>query len=92
MRGYSFKFTALTGTFGFHILGGVESAAYHSLELPIDLHFRRLELSWGCRENLWWITELVERWSCTLESLDVTYAFCRACICIWAALITQICF
>ena len=41
----------LTGSLGFHIQGGAESTARQLLELPNGLHFRKLELSWGCRED-----------------------------------------
>ena len=71
---------ALTGTLGFHVLGGAESTLRQLLELPNGLHFRKLELSWARRESLWWITELVATCSQTLESLDVSRTLRRMCI------------
>ena len=70
----------LTGSLEFHILGGAEDIARQLLELPNGLHFRELVLTWDHPTDLWWITELVERCSHTLESLDVTCTFRRTFI------------
>ena len=75
----------LTGLLGLHIQGGAENTVRQLLELPNGLHFRKLVLSWACREDVWWITELVERCCHTLESLDITYTFRRTSIRIWFA-------
>jgi len=78
-----------TGSLDFHVLGGAGHAARRLLDLPNGLHFRNLALSWGCVEDLWWITELVARCSHTLESLDITYTFRRTCFRAWSAPTTQ---
>jgi len=67
---------ALTGSLNFHVLGavGVGVTAHQLLELPNGVHFRELVLSWTHKGDILWITELVERCSHTLESLDVTEA------------------
>jgi len=66
-----------TGTLEFHILGGAGNAARRLMDLPNGLHFRNLALTWDCKEDHWWITELVAKCSHTLQSLDITCLFRR---------------
>jgi len=77
-----------SGSLIFHILGGAGNPAGQLLDLPNGLHFRNIALSWGRVEDLWWITELVEKCSHTLESLDIDYTFRRTSIHIRSAKIT----
>jgi len=72
---------AFTGSLDFHILGeGAGNTARQLLDLPNGLHFRKLVLSWDHKRDLWWNAELVTGCSHTLESLDITYTFCRTFI------------
>ena len=50
------------------------------LDLPNGLHFRKLALSWCCKEDLRWVVELVLRCSDTLECLDVSRYLQGTCV------------
>jgi len=61
----------LTGTLNLGISGGMGGTVRGLLDLPNGLHFRTFTLSWTRKEDLRWITMLVEKCSHTLELLCV---------------------
>jgi len=61
----------LTGTLSLTIFGGMGGTVRHLLDLQSDLQFRELKFVWDRKEDLRWITKLVEECSHTLESLYV---------------------
>jgi hypothetical protein len=61
-----------TGSLELHLLGGMKPFTRRLLSLPGGIHFRELNLTWFCEEDLSLITALVKGCSHTLESLNVT--------------------
>ena len=61
----------LSGSLDLNIPGGMGNTVCRLLDLPNGLHFRKLVFSWDLREDLRWITELVEECSHTLEFLHI---------------------
>ena len=78
---------AFTGTLDLTLFTGMGSTASQLLGLPNGLHFRKLVLTWCHREDVRWVTALVEGCSDTLECLDidcdlpctVVLVLCRNC-------------
>jgi len=62
---------AFTGSLEVTVIGPAPIARQLS-SLPGGIHFRKLTLTWYCRNDISLITALVERCSHTLESLDIT--------------------
>jgi len=61
-----------TGSLELFMRGGMEHIARRLLSLPGGINFRKLTLTWFHERDLSLTMALVERCSCTLESLDIT--------------------
>ena len=61
----------LTGSLGLYFSLGMEPAVRRLLELPNGAHFRKLECAWHLAEDIRWTKAMVERYSDTLERVEI---------------------
>ena len=66
----------LTGTLVLSLIQGMGPVTRRLLELPNGIHFRKLQCMWHLREEeLWWIMDVVEGCSDTLECISIYSEF-----------------